>query len=45
MQAALLIAILAMDRPDELVTSPNAILTGIYPFLSFSVSRTPLHFY
>jgi hypothetical protein len=44
-QAALLIANLIVDCPNELVTRPGAILTGIYPSLSFSASRTPLHFY
>jgi len=43
-QAALLIANLAVDRPDELVTRPDAILTGIFRrFLS--QPTTPLHFY
>jgi len=44
-QAALPIANLAVYRPDELVTHPGAILTGFYLSLSFSASRTPLHFY
>jgi hypothetical protein len=45
MHAVLPIANLAMNRPDELVTHPDTILTGIYPSLSFSANRTPLHFY
>jgi hypothetical protein len=45
MQATLPIANLAVDRLDKLVTRPDAILTGIYPSLSFSASRIPLDFY
>jgi hypothetical protein len=44
-QAALLIANLVVDCSDELVTRSDAILTSIYPSLSFLTSRTPLHFY
>jgi hypothetical protein len=44
-QVALPFVNLAVDRPDELVTHQDAILTSIYPLLSFSSSRTPLHFY
>jgi hypothetical protein len=34
-----------VDRSDELVPCLEVILTGIFPLLSFSTSRTPLNFY
>jgi hypothetical protein len=42
---ALSIANLTVDRPNELVTRPDAILIGIFPPLTFSTNRIPLYFY
>jgi hypothetical protein len=42
--ATLPIANLAVGRPDELVTRPDAIHTGFYLSLAFPTFHTALHF-